>query len=56
METAFALPLVLSGSDAGLDAPQAGAVFVGDELCHTAAAPTSKGHRCEGERGGGAAL
>lgn len=40
------LPFFLSGSSAGLDAPQAGAVFVGHGCNRTAAAPTSEG--CEG--------
>lgn len=37
------LPFFLSGSTAGLDAPQAGAVFVGHGWNRTAAAPTSEG-------------
>lgn len=36
------LPFFLSGSTAGLDAPQAGAVFVGHGWNRTAAAPTSE--------------
>lgn len=39
-------PFFRSGSSAGLDAPQAGAVFVGQGSNRTAAAPTSEG--CEG--------
>lgn len=48
--------LVLSGSRAGLDAPQAGAVFVGADHGQTAAAPTSKGRWWEGQRCGGEML
>lgn len=40
------LPFFSSGSSAGLDAPQAGAVFVGHGCNRTAAAPTSGA--CEG--------
>lgn len=40
------LPFFLSGSSAGLDAPQAGAVFVGHGSNRTAAALSSEG--CEG--------
>lgn len=35
--------VVLSGSPPGLDAPQTGDVFVGDDHSKTAAAPTAKG-------------
>uniref|UniRef100_A0A3Q2NPQ5 Zgc:112496 n=1 Tax=Fundulus heteroclitus TaxID=8078 RepID=A0A3Q2NPQ5_FUNHE len=45
-----ALPFVLSGSAAGLDAPQAGDVFVGDDHSHQAAASSSEGPGPEGRR------
>lgn len=44
--------LVLSGSPAGLDAPQAGVVFVGVDHRHSAAALTAERCWCEGQRRG----
>lgn len=50
VQSRFVFPVVLSGSTAGLDAPQTGAVFVGSDSGDTAAAPASGGRRYEEQR------